>query len=303
MIDPVGNLDRGHAGGRDFLGLRPDLQAHRPDPGPARRPGAVVAGERGLQPLLEQLVARGLKAVDVVHQRREREPALAVPSLAPVQQGQVRGPRRIGIRLDHLPRRVADRDQRDTRRPGQALLRAGHADIQLPGVHLERHAAQRGHGIHQRHRAVRPRDRANRRAVVQRSRRCLRMDHGHQLNSRVGVEVVSHCSGIDHVVVRDLQLGHIRAQRLEPGAHALAEDPGRQVQHPHPGAYERAGRRLQAEDGLALQQDDFVLRLEQLSDLRLGAPEGLQEDWVVVIRYRAAKRRKRGRGCRRGPCG
>ena len=134
------------------------------------------------------------------------------------------------------------------------------ADVQLPGVRLERHAAQRGHGIHQRHRAVRPRDRANRRAVVQRSRRCLRMDHGHQLNSRVRVEVVSHCSRVDHVVVRDLQLGHIGAQRLEPGAHALAEDPGRQVQHPHPGAYERAGRRLQAEDGLALQQDDFVLR-------------------------------------------
>src|SRR5216684_3648157 len=56
------------------------------------------------------------------------------------------------------------------------------------------------------------------------------------------------------------------------------------------------GGGLEAENGLALHQDDLVLRAEQLADLGFRAPEGVQEDRVVVVGDRAAERGERPGG-------
>ena len=47
----------------------------------------------------------------------------------------------------HLAGAVVGGDEAEARRRHQALLRAGHRDVDAPCVHLERHAAERGHGI------------------------------------------------------------------------------------------------------------------------------------------------------------
>ena len=50
-----------------------------------------------------------------------------------------------------------------------------------------------------------------------------------------------------------------------------------------PGPDERASGGLEPEDGLALHEQDVLLRAEEFRHLALGAPEGLEEGGVVVI--------------------
>ena len=49
--------------------------------------------------------------------------------------------------LVHGQRAIAGRDEAEAGRRHQALLRAGHRDVDAPFVHLERHAAERRHGV------------------------------------------------------------------------------------------------------------------------------------------------------------
>ncbi len=60
----------------------------------------------------------------------------------------------------HLAGAVVGGDEAEARRRHQALLRSGHRDVDAPGVHLERHAAERSHRIdHEQRRMARRLDR------------------------------------------------------------------------------------------------------------------------------------------------
>ena len=122
------------------------------------------------------------------------------------------------------------------------------------------------------------------------------MDHAQQFGLRMLVQVTLDRPGVDGLVVRHLQLVQVGPEGLEPVAHALAENARHQVEHRHAGPHQGAGRRLEAENGLALHQDDLVPGAEQLADLGLRAPEGVQEDRIVVIGDRAAERGERPGG-------
>ena len=78
--------------------------------------------------VLPQLVAGRLDAVDVRDRRRERELVAVDPLLLPVEHREVGGARRLRVGADPFPSGVGHRHQRDTGRPGEALLRAGDAD-------------------------------------------------------------------------------------------------------------------------------------------------------------------------------
>lgn len=122
------------------------------------------------------------------------------------------------------------------------------------------------------------------------------MDHAQQFGLRMLVQVTPDRTGIDGLVVRHLQLMEVSPEVLEPVAHALAEGARHKIQHWHTRAHQGAGRGLKAENGLTLHQDDLVLRAEQLADLGFRAPEGIQEDRVVVVGDGATERGQRPGG-------
>ena len=71
--EPLGHRDRSHAGRGDLVAARPELEAHRARAGAAGRGRALVALDRRLEALLEQLVDRRLDAVELRDRGRERE--------------------------------------------------------------------------------------------------------------------------------------------------------------------------------------------------------------------------------------
>ncbi len=70
------------------------------------------------------------------------------------------------------------------------------------------------------------------------------------------VEVPLDVCRIDGVVVRHLELVELGAEVLQPVAHPLAEDAGDEVEHRRSRLDEPARRRLEAEDRLALHEQD-----------------------------------------------
>ena len=110
------------------------------------------------------------------------------------------------------------------------------------------------------------------------------MDDGDDRDARMGRQVGVDRLGRDRVVVRHLDLVQLGAERPEPVAEALAEDARHEVEARGPGPDEAAGGRLQAEDRLALHEDDLVARAaEDAPDLRLGRAEALLERGIVVV--------------------
>ena len=104
----------------------------------------AMAQEHVFEPLLEQHVDRLAQREQQMHRRGAGIFAvvLAAFALGPVPIGRAQA----GL-LVHLAGAVVGGDEAEARRRHQALLRAGHRDVDAPGVHLERHAAERGHRI------------------------------------------------------------------------------------------------------------------------------------------------------------
>ena len=169
--EALGHRDRSHAGRGDLVTARPELEAHRAHAGTAGRRRALVAVDRRLETLLEQLVDRRLDAVEVRDRGRERELVAVDPLLLPVEHREEGGARRGRVRADPLPGGFADGHQRHAGRSAEALLGAGDADVELPGVGLERDPAERRDAVDQRQRSAGVRDRADRRDVADASPR------------------------------------------------------------------------------------------------------------------------------------
>ena len=136
-VGPLGRVDDvegqhlafdplGHRGPRRFgqQGVAPD----RRSPGP--RPAACRCALRRRE---QQVLGRRAAVLLVVHLALAEGPV-------PVERAQVR-------RLVRGARPLVGGDEGQTRRRHQALLRARHGDVDAPGVHVERHAAERGHAV------------------------------------------------------------------------------------------------------------------------------------------------------------
>ena len=128
-----GNIDAEH------LALRP--ARHGASHGLAEQ---AMALKGVFQPLGEQHVDRLAQREQQVHRCGAGISAIVLRPLAlgpvPIGSAQVRLP-------VHFACAVAGGDESEAGRRHQALLRAGYGDIDAPGVHLERHAAERGHGV------------------------------------------------------------------------------------------------------------------------------------------------------------
>ena len=97
------------------------------------------------------------------------------------------------------------------------------------------------------------------------------------------VQVPLDVGRVDGVVVGHLELVQLGSEVLQPVAHALAEHAGHEVEHRRSWVDETASGGLEPEHGLALHEQDVVLREEQLAGLALGAAEELDEGRVVVV--------------------
>ena len=84
--------------------------------------------------------------------------ALAVPLVAPVQQREEGAAGRVGVGLDGRPGLLADRDEGHAGRSTQALLRAGHEEVELPLLGPELDAPEGGDDVHDGHGAMGTRD-------------------------------------------------------------------------------------------------------------------------------------------------
>ena len=135
----------------------------------------------------------------------------------------------------HLAGAVVGGDEAEARRRHQALLRAGHRDVDAPCVHLERHAAERGHGIdHEQRRVARSLDRlADRLDVVIGARRGIDLHREDRLDLVILVlpQPRLDFGGADRaapVALQHLDLGAHRGRGLAPADRKAAA-----FQHQH----------------------------------------------------------------------
>ena len=134
LLRRVGDVDGEH------LALGP--LGHR---GPRRLGQQRVPAEGVRQALLLEDVD-GLAQAEQQMLRR-RAAVLLVVHLA-LAEGPVPIERAQAGRLVNRARLVVGGHERQPRRRHQALLRSGHGDVDAPAVHVEGHAAERGHAVH-----------------------------------------------------------------------------------------------------------------------------------------------------------
>ena len=127
-----------------------DIEAEHLALGPDRDRAAhrfaeqAMAQEHVVEPFVEQHVDGLAQREQQVHRRGAGIFAvmLGAFALGPVPIGRAQ----FGL-LVHLAGAVVGGDEAEAGRRHQALLRAGHRDVDAPVIHLERHAAERGHGV------------------------------------------------------------------------------------------------------------------------------------------------------------
>ena len=122
-----------------------------------------------------------------------------------------------------------------TRRRHQAFLRTGHRDIDAPGVHLERHAAERGDGVDHQQRIVAggAHRLADRLDVVDDARGGVDLRHQDRLDLALGVGLEPRLDRF-----RPHRAAEIAAQNLDLGAEHLgglapADGEAAAFQHQH----------------------------------------------------------------------
>ena len=163
------------------------IEARSPAPRPRCRPRGASprraggGGETRLQPFGEDHVERGAQREQQVLRRRAAIFVVMRLALAegpvPIGRAQVGG-------LVRFARARPGGGEAEAGRRHQALLRARHRDVHAPGVHLERHAAERGDGIdhQQRVMAGRAHRLADRLDVVDDARRGVDLRHQDRLD-------------------------------------------------------------------------------------------------------------------------
>ena len=132
----------------------------------------------------------------------------------PVRRAQPRRP-------VHLSRAIVGGDEAKARRRHQALLRARHRDVHAPVVHVERHAAERGHRVHHQQCVVaRGADRlADRGDVVHHARGGVDLHHQHGLDgATAGGLAIGPEARLD--LGRADGAAHVALQHLDFDAHA-----------------------------------------------------------------------------------
>ena len=142
-VEPVGDV-----GGRDrargVAGIGEQLEPERLESGPRRRGTGLVPGEdRGGALVLHQPQAL-VDLVDDGDGRGERRLALG-RGVAMRAEVEVEPRHRGRLHRAPGPRRGGDHRQPGSGHPG--LLRAGHDDIDAPGIHLERDGAEPRHAV------------------------------------------------------------------------------------------------------------------------------------------------------------
>ena len=132
------------------LGRLSDIEAQHLAFGPDSDRAAYCFGQqpmtqkRVFELLVEQHVDGLAQREQQMHRRGAGIFAVMLDALAlgPVPIGRAQ----IGLPV-HLAGAVVGGDKAQARRRHQALLRSGHRNVDAPGIHLERHATKRGHGI------------------------------------------------------------------------------------------------------------------------------------------------------------
>ncbi len=99
------------------------------------------------------------------------------------------------------------------------------------------------------------------------------MHDAHELDLGMLGQVAIDVAGIDRVVVGHLELVQLGAVVAQPVAHVAPEHARDDVQARGARLHETARRRLEAQDRLALHEQDVLARAVQLADLALRAPE------------------------------
>ena len=158
----------------------------------------------------EQQVHRGCAGIFAI--------VLDALALAPVPVG-----RSQARSLVHFARAIVDRDEAEPRGRHQAFLRGGHGDVDAPRIHLERHAAERGHRIHHEQSIVlRGLDGASDGGnIVEGARRGIDLHHHDRLDLAFGILAqpclhLGRANRTPHIALQDLDLDAHGARGVTP---------------------------------------------------------------------------------------
>ena len=180
-----------------------------------------MAREAGLEPLLEDEPER---LAERVHHRDGRGVVVDALPLRPVVRDHpgVEVPAlHLGLaRLHRVERARRERERREPGRAGEALLRAGVDGVRLPGVHLHRHAAERGDGVDDEQRAVRVAELAEPLHRLVRAGRGLGVDERDHLHLALLLQRLLDPGRLDRLAPGDVELHEPPAGAADDVGHA-----------------------------------------------------------------------------------
>ncbi len=265
--------DRGHRRAR--RGLGEELEPERLDTGARGAGESIVTLEHVGQPFGLEQPQRFPQSDDDRHRRREAHLVLRhVLQLVREIEVELRQGRALGL----PPGLLVERAEPEAGRQHQPLLRTGHHDIDVPGVHRQIGDAETRDRVDDQDRVVLPRDGGVGSDVVQHAGRGLAVLDEHGLHVGVALERLGDAARVDGLPERSAQVDHVEAVRLGEIEPAVAELPGAD----HHDAITRGQRvddggfhRTRARTG---ERNDLGARLEEL--LQRGAH--FDEERVVL---------------------
>ena len=206
--------------------------------------------------------------------------SILVHGLPLVIEVQRQGPGLAGTGLQLLP---VGQDEGKAGHPLNALVGAGHQEINAPASHRDVHAAEGGHGVHKEGLAGGLYHPAHSLHIVEDAAGGLPMDHGHVGDGQVLCQVLCHHVRLGTLVVVLLIEG-IRNPRVAADLrHPQAVGPvGRNEELVLP-SDDAGEHRLHAKGSAALHEHSGVLRLGHVSQRQQRATDGLGDLLVIVI--------------------
>ena len=187
--------------------------------------------------------------------------------------------------------RVGDGGEREAGRRHQRLLRAGHDDVGAPGVGLERHGAEARHGIDDRERAGLAAHGEQRLEVADDAGRRLGVDDERRSSRRSRASASRRSSGLRRLAPRVRERDDVAAERARHRLPALAELALRDREHPLAGREEVDDRRLERAGARRREDENLVLRAEDLAQPLLREVEDRGEVGRAMVEHRLATAR------------